>query len=68
MTAELLIAIALLCNIPNGFTGSALSGSMDRIHREQLECQKYYINCIIPQTTDATQAPKALANCVKVKP
>ncbi len=61
MTAEILIAIAILCSNtarPIGFEFSETT---------QLKCQKAYINCVKVKTEKEDQLGKALANCVKEK-
>jgi len=56
MTAEILIAIALLCQ-----------NSTASYNEVQLKCQKQYIDCIKLKTEKPDQLGKALANCVKEK-
>ena len=54
MTAEVLIAIALLCQ--------------NTIRNQiPLSCQQEYINCVKLQTEDVNKLGRALANCVKDK-
>ncbi len=43
MTVELLVAIAQLCLMPNGYDGYL---AITRTHQAQLACQKYYIICL----------------------
>lgn len=60
MTAEILIAIAMLCQIPK-------AGGFNSVSYTQLQCQKHYIDCVKLKTEKLDQLGKALANCVKEK-
>lgn len=64
MTAEILIAIAMLCQI--GF-GTSIRYYITDVQNAQLACQKQYIDCIKLKTEKVDQLGKALANCVKEK-
>jgi hypothetical protein len=57
MTAELLIAIALLCQIPNG------DRDFYRIKESQKSCQKELITCVSLRQKGTTPAA-ALGKCI----
>ena len=60
MTAEILVAIALLCQANN-------NSSSLRVYDDNLKCQKEYIDCVKVKTEDVNLIAKALANCIKDK-
>lgn len=63
MTAELLLAIATLCQVHP--TGDGLSAvSPKEIERHQLACQKYYVACV---TSDGSLRSHAwtLGKCIQ---
>ena len=60
MIAELLVAIALLCQAEYGIL-------MKRDYNDHLTCQQQYINCVKVKTEDVNLIARALANCIKEK-